>query len=276
MYWRKLIFRFLFVVSLLYIVGCALVYLNQESLMFHPTKLASGHQLAFTAPFEELRFKTSDGQQLDGVLFRSETPKGKLVFFVHGNTGSIENQEGVAEFYKALGYDFFTFDFRGFGKSTGEITSEDQFYNDARLVYSAMKQRYAEEDIVIIGYSIGTATATLLAAENNPKQLILMAPYYSMQDMAAYKYPMVPPFLVSYPFAICELLPQVKVPVTIFHGKTDKAVPYYSSKMLAGLMKKGDNFVPLNDQGHNGIEQHPVFAAVISALFSDEHPTPLH
>lgn len=273
MSWRKIGFRFVFVISLLYVLACAMMYFKQEELMFHPKALASGHQLAFTVPFEEIRIPVSGGNELDGALFRASKPKRKLIFFVHGNTGNIENQEGVAGFYNALGYDFFTFDYRGFGKSTGTINSETQFYGDARLVYSELNQRYAEEDIVIVGYSIGTAAATMLASENHPQQLILMAPYYSMQDMAARKYPLLPGFLVSYPFDNARLIQQVQVPVTIFHGKNDEAVPYDSSKKLAGLLKKGDHFIPLDDQGHNGIEQHPVFIQSISTLLSSNHPT---
>ncbi|MGK4569129.1 alpha/beta fold hydrolase [Flavobacterium sp. 3HN19-14] len=62
----------------------------------------------------------------------------------------------IAEIYTSLGYDCFIPDYRGYGKSGGEIESESQFLSDVDLLYKDMLKRYAEDKIVIIGYSIGT------------------------------------------------------------------------------------------------------------------------
>lgn len=266
MSWRKIILRILIVVFSLYAGLCLVLYFNQESLLFHPKAIAADKQLSFRIDAEERIIKTADGERLNGVLFRSPEPNGKLIFFLHGNAGNIESQEGVAEFYTRLGYDFFTFDYRGFGKSTGNISSEDQFYGDARNAYASLKKDYAEQDIVLIGYSIGSAAAAMLAAENHPSQLVLMAPYYSMVDLAADKYPFVPGFLVSYKFETFRFLPRVSAPICLFHGRNDGTIPYNSSKRLAGLLKKGDRFIPLNDQGHNGIELNATFTSEIERL----------
>jgi pimeloyl-ACP methyl ester carboxylesterase len=266
MHLKKILVRFFLIVFALYVCGCAYLYSVQESLLFHPAKLDESRALSFAVPFDELAVKTPDGNQLSGALFQSDQSTGKLVFFLHGNAGNIEDLEGVAEFYTDLGYDFCSFDYRGFGKSTGTIVSENQFYADARKVYAAMKARYREQNITIIGYSIGSAAAAMLAAENHPAGLVLMAPYYSMEDLATQRYKIIPTFLVSYRFATAGFLPKINVPVCIFHGKNDETIPYDSSKRLSGLLKKGDLFVPLENQGHGGIEQHPVFKRNITAF----------
>jgi len=266
MFKQKIFLRLALILFTIYVSACLLLYFNQESILFHPTKLASDHPLNFERPFEEITTKTKDGEFINGVLFKADTSSGRLIFFLHGNAGNNENQAGVADFYNSYGYDFFTMDYRGYGKSSGKISSEEQFYTDARNVYKQLSKRYKQEDITIVGYSVGTATATMLTAENQPHQLILLAPYYSMEQMATHRYKIFPRFLVEYKFETFHYLKEVQVPITLFHGKDDGAIPYSSSKMLAGLLKKGDHFYPLEHQGHNGIESHLVFQQQIAKL----------
>lgn len=256
---KKFILRLLAFAAIVYVIACVWAYAKQEELLFHPEKLDNAHTLDFKSPFEEIDVTTSDNNVLNGALFHASQPLKKLVFFLHGNAGNIEDLQGPADFYTGLGYDFFSFDYRGFGKSTGKITSEEQFYADAQLVYNKLKEKYVETDIVIVGYSIGTATAAMLAVENQPEKLALLAPYYSMEDISAYKYRIFPDFILNYKFETYRYLQRVKVPICIFHGRRDEAIPFYSSKMLAGLLKDGDKFVPLANEDHDGIEKNEVF-----------------
>lgn len=267
---RKFLIRLLAFVAIAYVVACVWAYANQEDLLFHPEKLGYDHELQFDAPFEELTIATADDKTLNGVLFHAARPLKKVIFMLHGNAGNIEDLQGPADFYTDLGYDFFTYDYRGFGKSTGQITSEQQFYADAQLVYSQLKEKYVEADIVVVGYSIGTATAAKLAAENHPEKLALLAPYYSMEDISAYKYRIFPDFLLNYKFETHRYVQLVKAPICIFHGRSDEAIPFYSSKRLAGLLKEGDRFFPLTHEDHNGIEQHPVFKREMTRFLTSD------
>ena len=54
------------------------------------------------------------GASLDALHFEQANPRG-LVFFIHGNTGSLANWAAGLDFYRRINYDLFMFDFRGFG-----------------------------------------------------------------------------------------------------------------------------------------------------------------
>lgn len=259
MSFRKIFLRLLCFCALLYVVVCTWVYFNQEELLFKPEKLPKTHHYSFTKPYEEFTIAVPGGKKLSAVLFKAPTPSDQLIFFLHGNAGNMEDQDGVALFYNKLGYDFFTYDYRGFGKSSGEIRSERQFLNDAQLAYDEARKHYKEEEIIIVGYSVGTGPAGWLTIHNHPQKLALMAPYYSMSDLSAHYYHILPNFIVKYKFETFRYLPKVKVPVCVFHGKNDETIPFSSSKRLAGLLKKEDRFVPLEHQGHGGFEKHDVF-----------------
>src|SRR5687767_8882118 len=131
------------------------LYFGQESMIFHPRKLAADFRFQYDSKFEELTLTAKDGTRLNGLLFKTDSAKG-LVFYLHGNAGALDTWGDIADTYTSLHYDIFILDYRGFGKSEGEIKSEEQFYSDIQLAYDSMKNLYAENNIVIIGYSIGT------------------------------------------------------------------------------------------------------------------------
>lgn len=255
---------------LLYGLLVGLLYLYQESLLFHPERLAHNYRHQFSQPFSEINVAAEDGTILNGVLFPADSsPKKRpLVFFLHGNSGNILGQEGIAAFYHSYGYDFFSFDYRGFGKSGGQISSEAQFYSDVRTVYRTLSRRYPQDRIVVIGYSVGTASAAMLASENRPRQLILIAPYYSMEDMASRQYPFAPSFIVAYKFETFHWIRKTTVPITLFHGTDDGAIPFESSQMLSALLREDGRFIPLKNCGHTGMEEHPVFIEKMGELLA--------
>lgn len=249
---KKMVIKALIIVGALYIVVCVLLYFIQEKLIFYPQVLDKDYQFGFAQPFEELTIPTSDKSRLHGLLFKTDHSKG-LIFYLHGNGGALDSWGEVARTYTALNYDVFLLDYRGYGKSNGVIYSQQQFFDDVQTAYDSLKTRYAEDRIVVLGYSIGTGAATKLASTNNPKLLILQAPYYSLTDMMRHTYPIIPPFILKYKFETNNYIKACRMPVVIFHGDRDEVIYYGSSLRLKTLFKKEDTLITLQGQIHNGI-----------------------
>ncbi len=266
---RKIALRFFITLGILYILVCTLMYFFQETLIFHPKQLSRDHEFAFVGHYSEVNIRTEDGTSLNGLLFKSDSSMG-LFFYLHGNAGALDTWGNAAKAYTDLGYDFFIMDYRGYGKSEGEITGEKQFYEDIQLFYDSLKLMYEEKNIIIAGYSIGTGPAAQLASVNNPKMLLLQAPYYSLTDMMQHTYPIVPAFLLKYKFATNEFIQKTKAPVVIFHGDEDEIIYYGSSEKLKQHFKKGDTLVTLKGLGHNGMnknEEYKIRLAEILAFY---------
>ncbi|PVY39674.1 alpha/beta hydrolase [Pontibacter virosus] len=240
---------------------------QQENLIFFPEKLPADHRFGFRQDFEELFIPANDGTRLHGVLFKVPDPKG-LVFYLHGNAGSVDSWGWVHETYTDLRYDVFVLDYRGYGKSEGNIQSEAQFYVDVQAAYDALKDRYSEERIVVAGYSIGTAAAAKLAAENKPKLLILQAPYYSLGDLMQSLYPFVPSFLLKYKFDTYRFVQQTSAPVALFHGLQDEIIYPGSSEKLKAHLKPTDSVVLLKGQGHNGMNDNLAFRRELARVLA--------
>ncbi|MBW7469160.1 lysophospholipase [Pontibacter aydingkolensis] len=245
----------------------SLAFFKQENLIFFPEKLQLNHEFSFEQEFEEIFVQTTDGIKLHGLLFKTTAPKG-LVFYLHGNAGSVNSWGWAYESYTNMGYDFFILDYRGYGKSEGSISSEGQFYDDVQRAYDQLKNRYNEPEIVIAGYSIGTAAATKLASENNPKLLILQAPYYSLSDLASNLYPIIPGFLLKYKFETFRFLDNVKAPVAIFHGDKDEIIYHGSADKLKAHLKPADKNIILSGQGHNGMNENPDYQRKLDKLIN--------
>lgn len=235
-----------------------MLFLFQEKLIFYPEKLNKDFKFSFDQKFEELNIKMKDGKSLNGLLFTSDSSKG-LIFYLHGNAGSLQSWGGVARTYTALNYDVFILDYRGFGKSEGAISSQGQLFGDVQIAYNEMKKKYQEDHIIILGYSIGTGPATKIASVNHPKLLILQAPYYNLTDMMKHNYPIIPTILLKYKFETNEYLKDCKMPVVIFHGKQDEVIYYGSSLKLKEQFKKADTLITLDKQGHNSITDNPFY-----------------
>ncbi len=248
---KKLI-KIVTVIAGLYIILCAGLYFFQENLIFFPQKLDENYQFNFAEDFEELKFQNSDGNALNGLLFRSDSSRG-LIFYLHGNAGSLASWGNVAKTYTALNYDIFILDYRGYGKSEGKISSQAQLFADNQMIYDELKKTYQEEDMIILGYSIGTGLASKLASNNNPAQLILQAPYYSLTDMMRQRFPFIPSFFLKYKFATNTYLKNCEMPITIFHGDKDRVINYGSSIKLKEEFHDKINLITLKGQGHNGM-----------------------
>ena len=65
--------------------------------------------------------------------------------------------------------------------------SEEKILSDAELVYNFVLDvsKTPEEDIMVMGRSLGSGPATHLAAKYNPGNLLLMSPYTSIKSVAS-------------------------------------------------------------------------------------------
>jgi uncharacterized protein len=256
----KFVFLSLFsFLGIIYILFVSYIYFNQADIVFKASKLPINYKFKFNQQFEELNISSFDGKKMNGLLFKAKHSKG-LIFYLHGNMGNLSSWGEIANIYTNLDYDIFILDYRGFGKSEGTIC------NDVTLVYKNLLKKYDEQNITIIGYSIGTGPATFLASINNPKQLILQAPYYNFTEFSSGRIPYIPNFLKKFNFENNIFIEKVKSPIFIFHGINDQVINYSNSIRLQKLLKKGDQLITLQNQDHIQINQNIDFQNKLKIL----------
>lgn len=246
-------------------IGASLYFL-QEKLLFLPSELPQDYQYQFNYPFEEVFLTPEKDVSINAIHFKTENPKGVILYF-HGNAGDLSRWGTIAEFFVAKDYDVFIMDYRTYGKSKGKL-SEQPFYDDAQYCYDYLLKSYSEEKITLYGRSLGTGISTFLASKNNPKQLILETPYFSILDVAKQRFPIFPvSMLLKYKFPSNEFIVNVKCPITMFHGTDDGIVPYSSAKKLKAVApKENTTFITIEGCGHNNLIDFGTFKECIEEI----------
>lgn len=229
------------------------LYVSQEARIFPGTKLSPEFQFNFDVPFREVKIPV-DGAEINGLHFQQPDPRG-LIFFLHGNGGNLNTWTTNVGYYQQINYDLFIFDYRGYGKSTGQIQSEAQLHEDVRTVWDEIAPLYPDKPIVLYGRSLGTALATKLATSVNPDLLILVSPFSSMIAMARRQYPFLPDWLLRYQFRTDEHIADVQTPIVFVHGDQDTFIPLEHSITLKERTRAIARMLVIEGAGHGDIHE---------------------
>jgi uncharacterized protein len=262
---RFILTSILLLLGVLYIIYLSYVYFNQSEMVFRASKLPKDYAFEFKDNFEEITIPSFDGVKLNGLLFKAVNSKG-LIFYLHGNAGALDRWGKHAEIYTRLGYDIFFLDYRGFGKSEGEIDDQAQVYKDVTLAYETVLKRYDKSKTIIIGYSIGTGIAAYLASKEQPKMLVLQAPYFNFTEFTTGRVPFYPDTMKKFSFETDKYIVKVKAPVYLFHGKQDNLISYENALQLQALFKPKDSLFSLENQGHVGMNDNYEFQTKLQQL----------
>lgn len=257
--------------ALFYLSACGYLFFTQNKIIFNAGKpLRADYRYSFKTPFEEIWIE-ADGARLHGLYFKAKAPRPRgLIVFFHGNSERADQFGHSAEEFTGQGYDYFIPDYRGYGKSTGKLTSEKQFLSDAEKILEFVRKLYPDNQIALAGRSLGAVPALYLSTLMQPKITVAIAPFYNIDAMAAIRYPYFPRGLVRYKFPNNEWIPQLKSPVYLIHGTEDRSVPPIQSERLAQLAKAKHERFLVEGAAHSNLQDFPQYHQILASLMKKE------
>lgn len=253
-----------------YTAAIGWLWWRQEKLLFEPTPLDPEEKLCDDPDVHE-RWIDVPGARLSAAQFRRPDPRG-VMFFLHGNSGNLRDCLVDLDAFRELNFDVVMFDYRGYGKSSGRIESEEQLRCDVGAVWDAYAEQYQGKRVVIAGQSLGTALAAGLGAQlcaqaRAPDLTLLVSPYTSMRALADELYPWVPGRVLRYPLHTAQHAVKLKGPLMLVHGDKDELIGIHHSHALVSAVPDA-RLHCLEGAGHGDVHKHPSFRSMLAGALA--------
>lgn len=233
-----------------YAALCGLVAWKQTSLMFFPTLGVQATPGDVGLDYTELTIPSSDGAVLHG--WRIPAPPGRFrgwLLHCHGNGGNISGRLDIARRFHKLGLGVVLFDYRGFGKSQGQLYREEQLLADGQACYNQLAELH--QPIFLYGESLGGGVASYLAQHNPCAGLILQSTFTRLSDRASEAYPFLPVrWLSRFQLPTIDRLASLQCPVLVMHGPADEVIGFHHGQQLYAQARQPKSWVELGG-GHN-------------------------
>ncbi len=206
--------------------------------------------------YEDVHFESTDGTKLHGWFLKARTakPKGTVVFS-HGNAGSLGHHLGFVMWLAEAGYQVFMYDYRGFGKSAGQLDRDGMVQDvQAAFRYVSTRKDVKPDKLISYGHSLGGAKSVAALAEMQPnglKAIVIDGAFSSYQAMAKLVAGDLGAELISDEFSPKDLISKItNTPLLVVHGQKDQIVPFSQGKQLYDLANEPKTLFEVKDGTH--------------------------
>lgn len=223
----------------------------EHRLAFVPMRYPLGDWKPEEIQPEDAWIFAADGTKLHGWYVEHPQPRA-VVLFCHGNAGNITFLAAMLDNLRLRHeVSVLAFDYRGYGRSEGR-PSEEGLLQDARAArkWLAHRARIPEQEIVLMGQSLGGAVAIDLATDG-ARGLILASTFSSFPDVAQSHVIVPVKSLTTIEFNSLEKIKDYPGPVLISHGDADEVVPFKQGHALYEAALGPKRFVRIKNGTHN-------------------------
>jgi len=241
--------------------------INLKEISNHPAGLLVAEEVSYT----------SDAGNTISWLYVDNSAE-KTVYYFHGNGAPIQYFYSDIQYISDLGFNVIAFDFPWYGKSTGYPTQQEN-QNFSEIFYSEMKKElwFTDENLIIWGYSVGTALAIDFAQNRDFDSLVLFSPLASRYEMSekVFGFPIQKLFFLPNSYVSSETIKNISEPTLIIHGNGDSVVPVEQwREVYENSPATRKKFIELDGFGHSLIPERygEVLKWYIEEFFSSQNP----
>jgi len=184
------------------------------------------------------------------VGYCREVPSPDVVWLMmHGNAGQASHRDYVLE-HLSVRDALYVLEYPGYGARSGS-PSRSSIDAAAQQAYTDLRLTYPQTPVCVIGESLGSGPAAMLAATPHPPdKLVLITPFDSLYRVAARKFFFLPVWLLLLDrWDNAAALRDYQGEVEIYGAREDTVIPVQHAKSLAQVCKNATfHLIP---GGHN-------------------------
>ncbi|KAE8687652.1 Calcineurin-like metallo-phosphoesterase superfamily protein isoform 1 [Hibiscus syriacus] len=200
---------------------------------------------------------TKGGNKIIATFWKH--PVARLtILYSHGNAADLgQMHELFIELRSHLRVNIMSYDYSGYGASTGKPTEFNTYY-DIEAVYNCLKKEYGvkQEDLIVYGQSVGSGPTLHLASRL--KKLGGVVLHSAILSGLRVLYPVKMTFWFDI-FKNIDKIRHVNCPVLVIHGTDDEIVEWTHGKRLWELAKEKFDPLWVEGGGHCNLETFPEY-----------------
>src|SRR5512134_772380 len=240
--------------------GCAYLDTKQRELIFRAQRDIHATPASYGLPFEEVWLSVAgnaDGarERVHGWWIPGPDAAASTLLYLHGARRNLSDNLFRIQRLHRMGFAVLAIDYRGFGRSDGELPSEAQAYDDAVAAWQHLRR--LEPDAgrrFVYGHSLGGAVAIELATRNDDVAgLIVESTFTSMADMAEQMGYGGLGLVLTQRFDSLAKVATVKAPVLFVHGTSDRFVPPQMSERLYAAAREPKRLLLVESGNHSNV-----------------------
>jgi hypothetical protein len=192
--------------------------------------------------------------RLHGLWLGQPRPDAPVLLYLHGARWDVRGSAHRMRRMHELGFAVLGVDYRGFGRSTAGLPSEDLAHEDALAAWQWLADRHPQARRYLFGHSLGGAIAVRLAAETpDVAGLMVEGSFPSIPDVVSrFKWgwlPLSP--LITQRFDAGSRIGAVRAPVLVVHGSADSLIPPDLGQALYDRAPEPKRFVLVEGGSHH-------------------------
>ena len=210
--------------------GCATLDEQQRKWIFQPGTRSWAGASADGLQDVWIDFESSARQQpvrLHELWLPQADEKAPVLLYLHGARWDVRSSAHRMRRMHEMGFAVLGIDYRGFGRSTAALPSEDKAHEDALAAWRWLAQAQPQSQRYVFGHSLGGAIAVRLAEEvQDEAGLIVEGTFTSIADVVGtFRWGWLPlgPFITQR-FDAASRIGRVGAPVLVVHGSEDQLI----------------------------------------------------
>lgn len=242
-------------------MGCATLDERQRGWIFQPSERTWAGGLAAAEGMHDVwisfNAKVDDAGQpvkLHGLWLPQDDANAPVLLYLHGARYDVRGSAPRMRRMHELGFSVLGVDYRGFGRSSQGLPSEEKAAEDARAAWEWLARQHPQARRFIFGHSLGGAIGVQLAAEvHDEAGLIVEGSFTSIADVVStFRWGWLPvsPFITQR-FDSAARVAEVGSPLLVVHGSQDSLIPSKLGQTLYDKAREPKRFVLVEGGSHH-------------------------